>query len=118
MIVRHHAGPRLSHAVEYPASSVPVVTAGEVADALSADITGQTQQTLAKLGSLLAEVGTDKTKLVSAYVWLAAISDFAAMNAVWESWIAEGCAPARACVEARLADPRIKVEIQLFAVKP
>jgi enamine deaminase RidA (YjgF/YER057c/UK114 family) len=115
VIVRHHAGPRLSHAVEYPASSVPVVTAGEVADDLSADITGQT---LAKLGSLLAEAGTDKTKLVSAYVWLAAISDFAAMNAVRESWIAEGCAPARACVEARLADPRIKVEIQLFAVKP
>lgn len=117
MITRHHAGARLSHAVEFPLSGTMVVTAGEVADDSSADIAGQTEQVLAKIDRLLAEAGTGKDSLVAAYVWLPDIGDFGGMNAVWEAWLPSGKAPVRACVEARLADPKLKVEIQVLAVK-
>jgi enamine deaminase RidA (YjgF/YER057c/UK114 family) len=117
MITRHQAGPRLAHAVEYPLSGTMVVTAGETADDVSVDVAAQTGQVLAKLDGLLAQAGTDKRSMVSAYIWLADIGDFAAMNAVWETWVVPGQTPTRACVEAKLADPRIKVEIQVFAVK-
>ncbi len=117
MITRHSPGPRLSHAVEYPLNGTMVATAGEVADDPNADITAQTKQTLAKIDALLAGAGTSKNNLVAAYIWLPNIGDFDAMNAVWEAWIAPGKAPVRACVEAKLADPRLKIEIQVFAVK-
>jgi enamine deaminase RidA (YjgF/YER057c/UK114 family) len=94
-----------------------VATAGEVADDWNADITVQTQQTLAKIDALLIAAGTSKHELVAGYVWLSDISDFNAMNAVWEAWVVPGKTPVRACVEAKLADPRLKVEIQVFAVK-
>ncbi len=117
MITRYEPGARLSHAVAYPLSGTVVLTAGEVADNPAGDITAQTKETLAKIDRLLAEAGTDKTSLVSAYIWLPDIADFAAMNVVWEAWLPTGAAPVRACVEARLADPRLKVEIQVSALK-
>ncbi|PZQ47273.1 MAG: hypothetical protein DI556_17520 [Rhodovulum sulfidophilum] len=117
MITRIQPGTRLSHAVTFPLSGTLVMTAGEVADDPEANITVQTEQVLAKIDALLAEAGTDKTALLGAYVWLPDIGDFAAMNAVWDAWLPEGGAPVRACVEAKLADPRLKVEIQVTALK-
>lgn len=117
MITRIQPGTRLSHAVTFPLSGTLVMTAGEVANDTSGDITAQTKDVLAKIDALLAEAGTDKTALLSAYIWLPDIGDFAAMNAVWDAWLPAGAAPVRACVEARLADPKLKVEIQVTALK-
>lgn len=118
MISRYQIGPRLSHAVEFPLTGSMVATAGEVADDLAANVTEQTAQVLAKIDRLLADCGADKKDIVVAYIWLSDISDFDAMNHVWEAWLPENMAPTRACVEAKMADPRIRVEIQVFAVKP
>ena len=104
MITRIQPGARLSHAVTVPLSGSLVMTAGEVADDLDADITVQTRQTLAKIDRLLAEAGTDKAALLSAYIWLPDIADYDAVNAVWDAWVPAGGAPVRACVQAGLAD--------------
>ena len=85
--------------------------AGQVADDTSADVKGQTQQILAKIDRLLAEAGTDKTKLLSANIWLSNMSNFAAMNEIWDAWVAQGHTPARATVESKLAGPQYLVEI-------
>ena len=95
-----------------------VYLAGQVADDYSADVPEQTRQTLAKIDGLLAEAGTDKSNLLSAQVWVTHMSTFADMNAVWDAWVAPGNAPARACVEARLARPGILVEIMVVAAIP
>jgi enamine deaminase RidA (YjgF/YER057c/UK114 family) len=84
---------------------------GQVADDPSQDVKGQTQQILAKIDKLLAQVGLDKTKILSANIWLAdsptrRLADyktFNEMNEVWDAWVPEGEAPARACVESKLA---------------
>jgi len=88
---------------------------GMIPEDTSADITGQVQQALAEIDSLLARGGSDKTKILSAVIWLADISDFAAMNKVWDAWVVPGQTPARATVEARLNDPKMKVEIMVVA---
>jgi enamine deaminase RidA (YjgF/YER057c/UK114 family) len=85
--------------------------AGQVADDPSADVKGQTTQILAKIDKLLAQLGADKTRILSASIWLADYSSFAAMNEVWDAWVPEGHAPARACVESKLAFPQYTVEI-------
>jgi len=113
MIARIDPGPRMSKAVVHNGT---VYTAGQVADDTSADVTVQTQQVLAKIDAILARAGTDKSRVLSASVWLADIgSSFEAMNAVWDAWIAPGNAPARATVETRLAAPGYKVEIAVIA---
>lgn len=117
MIIRHATTARLSHAVELPLTGTLVITAGEVADDPGADIVRQTEQVLAKIDALLAQAGSHKDNAVAAYIWLPDIADFEAMNSVWDKWITPGKAPARACVEAKLADPRLKVEIQVIAAK-
>lgn len=89
--------------------------AGQVADDLSADVSTQTRETLAKIDALLAEAGTDKTQILSAQVWLATMEDAPKMNAVWEAWMPDGDAPARATVGASLATPRHLVEIKVEA---
>jgi enamine deaminase RidA (YjgF/YER057c/UK114 family) len=89
--------------------------AGQVADDLSADLTVQTQQTLAKIDTLLAEAGTDKTRILTAQIWLASMADAPKMNAVWEAWMPEGAAPARATVGAPLATDRHLIEIKVVA---
>lgn len=85
--------------------------AGQVPSDGKSDITAQTQQVLGKLDRWLAAAGTDKSRLLTAQVFLADVADFAAMNAVWEAWIPEGQAPARITVGSPLADPDFKVEI-------
>ena len=113
-IERKQVGKRLSGLVIHRASGT-VYLAGQVPDDLTADISGQTRQVLAHIDALLAEAGTDKSKILSATIYLADMGDFAAMNAVWEDWVVPGQTPARATVEAKLAAPGYRVEIQVVA---
>lgn len=80
-----------------------------------ASVTDQTKAVLAEIDRLLAMVGTDKTKILTAQIWMADMADFAEMNAVWDAWVAEGHAPARATGESALATPEYKVEIIVTA---
>ena len=112
MIQRLHPGPRMSQAVVHGNT---VYLAGQVADDPSADVAGQTRQVLANIDKLLAAAGTDKTRILSATIYLADIGTFAQMNSVWDAWVPEGHTPARATVEAKLAAPQYKVEIQVVA---
>jgi len=92
-----------------------VYLAGQVASDASADITVQTQQVLQKIDTLLAEAGSNKNNILSAQIWIASMGHFAQMNEVWDAWIADGHAPARACIEARLASPDLLVEVGIVA---
>ncbi len=103
---------RMSRAVIHNGT---VYFCGQVAKDYDADITGQTRTTLEKLDALLESVGSDKTKLLSATIYIKSMDDFQAMNAVWDAWVPEGYAPARACVEANMASPKLLVEISLTA---
>lgn len=89
--------------------------AGQVPTDYTADIGTQTEQVLAKIDALLAQAGTDKSKLLSATIWLSDLRYFPEMNAKWDAWVPEGHAPARATVQAALADPQIKIEIGIIA---
>jgi enamine deaminase RidA (YjgF/YER057c/UK114 family) len=111
-IQRHNVGKRLSEIVVHGNT---IYLAGEVPDDGSADITGQTEQVLGKIQKLLEKVGSDKSKLLSAQIFLPDMKDFAAMNAVWEKWVMAGQTPARATIEAKLANPAYKVEIMCIA---
>jgi enamine deaminase RidA (YjgF/YER057c/UK114 family) len=84
---------------------------------LSKDIKGQTKDVLDQIDALLETHGTDNTRLLQALIWVKDIKDRGAMNEVWEPWLPKDAAPARACVEAALADPRILVEIMVTACK-
>lgn len=106
-------GQRMSQAVIH---GNLVFLAGQVAQrAPGASVTEQTQDIVARIDELLAEAGSDKTKLLSATIWITDMATFNEMNAVWDAWVAPGCAPARACVEARLAAPQFTVEIAVVA---
>jgi enamine deaminase RidA (YjgF/YER057c/UK114 family) len=111
-IKRISPGPRLSQAVVYGET---VYVAGQVASDASADAAGQTKQILTQIDALLAQAGSDKSRVLWANVWLADMGDYAAMNGEWESWIPAGQTPARATVEAKLAMPQFKVEIACVA---
>jgi enamine deaminase RidA (YjgF/YER057c/UK114 family) len=111
-IKRIDPGPRLSQAVVYGDT---VYVAGQVAADTSTDAAGQTRQILNRIDALLAQAGSDKTKVLWANVWLADMGDYAAMNGEWESWIPKGETPARATVEAKLAAPQYRVEIACVA---
>ena len=113
-IERINVGSRMSQAV---AHGNTVYLAGQVADDTGADVAGQTRQILAKIEGLLAEAGTDKSKILSANVWLSDISTFQQMNEVWDAWVTPGSPPARACVESKLAGPQYKVEIMVVAAR-
>jgi enamine deaminase RidA (YjgF/YER057c/UK114 family) len=113
-ITRHHGNQRMSQIVIHGDT---IYLAGQVAADASADITVQTQQVLQKVDDLLAEAGSDNSKILSAQIWIASMGHFAAMNAVWDAWVPEGCAPARACIEARLASPDLLVEVGVIAAR-
>ena len=93
-----------------------VFVAGQVAEDREAGIAGQTRDVLAAIDALLAEAGTSKARLVAVNVFLPHITDFDAMNEVYDAWIDPANPPARACVEARLADPDLRVEMTAVAV--
>lgn len=116
-VQRYHTSDRMSQIVEYPLSGSIVVLAGQVASNPALDIRGQTADILGRIDALLNEANTRKSAITHAYVWLKDAADFDAMNSVWDKWAAGGDAPARACVQAPLADPRLLVEIQVFAWK-
>lgn len=115
MITYIGQGPRLSAATVRPPF---VFVSGQVPDDLATGVEDQARQVLAKIDTILAQAGTDKAHILSATVWLAAIGDFAAFNTVWDAWVPPDAAPARACVESRLAHPAIKVEIGCVAALP
>lgn len=114
MVERLHTGPRMSQAVVHGNT---VYIAGQVASDPSTDVAGQTRQVLGAIDALLAEAGSDKTRILSATIYLADIGTFGQMNTVWDVWIAPGHTPARATVEAKLAAPAYKVEIQVIAAR-
>jgi enamine deaminase RidA (YjgF/YER057c/UK114 family) len=93
-----------------------VYLAGQVAlDAPGAAVAEQTKNVLDRIDKLLAEAGTDKSKLLSATIWLADMDTFNEMNAVWDAWVSPGNTPCRACVNAQLAAPQYNVEIAVIA---
>ena len=93
-----------------------VYTAGQVAQgAPGGTIAEQTADILNSIDTLLEKAGTDKSKLISATIWITDMGDFAAMNLVWDAWVSPGNTPGRACVEARLAAPQFNVEIAVIA---
>ena len=111
-IQRHNVGKRLSEIVVHNGVAY---LAGEVPDDTSKDITGQAEEVLGKIERLLKQVGSDKTKLLSAQIFLPDMGDFAGMNKAWEAWVVPGQTPARATIEAKLANPAYKVEIMCIA---
>jgi enamine deaminase RidA (YjgF/YER057c/UK114 family) len=113
-IQRHNTGKRLSEIVVHNGT---IYLAGEVPDDTSKDITGQTEEVLAKIDKLLAQVGSDKTKLLSAQIFLPDMKDFPGMNVAWEKWVPPGQTPARATIEAKLANAAYKVEIMCIAAQ-
>jgi enamine deaminase RidA (YjgF/YER057c/UK114 family) len=113
-IQRIGVGPRMSKAVVH---GDRVYLAGIVADDTSADVKGQTEQILATIDALLAEAGSDKTKLLKANIWLSDMSTFGEMNAAWDAWVVAGHTPARATVESKLAGPQYTVEIMVEAAR-
>lgn len=112
MIQRIQPGKRYSEAV---VANGLVFLSGMVPEALDGDATTQTANVLAQIDALLAEVGITKHRIVEATIYLADMADYNAMNAAWDLWVTEGQAPARATVEARLANPQWKVEIKVTA---
>ena len=112
MIQRSQKGSRMSQAVSHGGL---VYIAGQVAEDRKAGIEAQTGDVLGKIDALLKEAGTDRSKLLAVNVFLPAIVDFDAMNGVYDAWIDPANPPARACVEARLADPDLRVEMTAVA---
>jgi enamine deaminase RidA (YjgF/YER057c/UK114 family) len=92
-----------------------VYTAGQVPDDMSLDVTGQARQVLAKIDDLLKLAGTDKSRVLTAQVWLRTIDDLAAMNAVWDSWVVQGKTPTRCCGKVEMNNPNCRIEILVVA---
>jgi|TARA_B100000809_G_scaffold247647_1_gene276905 enamine deaminase RidA (YjgF/YER057c/UK114 family) len=93
-----------------------IYLAGQVGN-LGDSVAEQTKTCLEKVELLLNEAGSDKTRILQTTIWLADISDFANMNEVWDAWIKPGTSPARACGEAKLAKPGLKIEVTLVAAR-
>lgn len=113
-VKRINPGPRMSQAVVHGNT---VYLAGLTAGDTTKDVKSQTAQILAKIDALLGQAGTDKSRIVSANIWLTDISTFSQMNEVWDAWVSPGNPPARATVEAKLASPDCKVEIMVQAAR-
>jgi len=105
-IERHETGPRMSKAVIHGDT---VYLAGIVADnPKGKSMAEQTNNILSQIDGFLAMAGTNKTKLLSANIWISDMAHFAEMNSVWDAWVSPGNTPARATVEAKLASPDYK----------
>jgi enamine deaminase RidA (YjgF/YER057c/UK114 family) len=114
-INRIDVGTRLSKVVIHGDT---VYLAGLTADKTAGQSVGaQTQEILATIDGLLAKAGTEKSKLLQATIWLQDIRTVDEMNKVWDAWVPQGCAPARACIEARLQSPAKMVEIRVTAAR-
>jgi enamine deaminase RidA (YjgF/YER057c/UK114 family) len=113
-IERLHTNQRMSQTVVH---NDTIYLAGQVAADPSVGVTEQTRQILGQIDGLLGEVGSDKTRILMATIWLSDIATFAEMNAAWDAWVPAGHTPARACVESRLAGEAWKVEIRVVAAR-
>lgn len=114
-IQRFETGPRMSQAVVHGNT---VYLAGVVANTAKGEgVAKQTQEILSIIDGHLAKAGTDKSKLLSANIYITDMKNFAEMNAVWDGWVSPGNTPARATVEAKLAAPQYLVEIMVVAAK-
>lgn len=111
-IERNGVGPRMSEIVLHKGT---VYLCGQVATDNSTGIKEQTRSMLENVASLLARAGSGRGRILSATIYLLDMKDYAAMNEVWDAWLPAGHAPARACVEARLADPDLLVEVSIVA---
>lgn len=113
-IERFHTGPRMSKIVRYGGL---VYLCGQTAGGVEGldDITAQTKEMLSRVDALLNEAGTDRSRILSATIYLKDMTDFSGMNAAWEAWVPADSAPARATVEARLASPHLLVEVSVVA---
>ena len=110
-IKRIECGNRMSMAVVHNGIAYLAGQVGKPGES----VTEQTREVLAQVDRLLAEAGSDKTRILTAQIWLADMADFAEMNAVWDAWVPQGHCPARATGEAKLATPDYKVEIIVTA---
>ena len=111
-ITRTNTTPRMSRIVEHNGT---IYLCGQTAKDASKGIKEQTVTTLEKVEELLESVGADKTDILSVTIYIRDMKDFAAMNVVWDAWVAQGHQPARACVEARMARPELLVEMMVVA---
>jgi enamine deaminase RidA (YjgF/YER057c/UK114 family) len=112
-IQRYHSNARMSKIVQYGGL---VFLCGQTASGSAlAPIEDQTREVLRRIDTLLAEAGSDRSRLLSATVYLKHMDDFAAMNATWEAWMPSGAAPARTTVQANLASPDLLIEITVVA---
>ncbi|AUM75821.1 RidA family protein [Paracoccus jeotgali] len=110
MIERFHTNARMSRIVRHNGT---VYLCGQVGEGET--VTEQTRDCLSRVDSLLTEAGSTRRDILAATIWLAHMSDYPAMNEVWDDWIPAGCAPARACAEARLAGSDLLVEVIVTA---
>jgi enamine deaminase RidA (YjgF/YER057c/UK114 family) len=113
-IKRLHVGKTLSEAAIHNGT---VYLAGQIAEDITQDITGQTREVLGHIDRLLVEAGSDKTRILMCQIFIANLKDFGAMNAVWNEWVADGNAPPRATVEAKLFKPEWLVEMVVTAAQ-
>jgi enamine deaminase RidA (YjgF/YER057c/UK114 family) len=111
-IQRIEPGARMSEAVIHGGK---IYTAGVVADAAGKSVYEQTKDILAQIDAILAQAGSDKTRILKANIWLADITTFSEMNKAWDAWVTPGKTPARATVEAKLASANYGVEIMVEA---
>lgn len=107
-----HVGPRLSEAAIH---NGVVYLAGQIAEDTTQNIDGQTREVLGHIDRLLAEAGSDKSRILMCQIYLADIKDIAAMNAIWDEWVPAGHTPPRATVQAALARPELLIEIVVIA---
>ncbi len=113
-IERHEVGPRMSQCVVH---NDTVYLAGQVDGDASPSAGEQTKRILERIDDLLETAGTDKSKLLTATIWISDMRFFSEMNEVWDAWVSAGNTPARACVEARLATTKFLVEIRVTAAR-
>jgi enamine deaminase RidA (YjgF/YER057c/UK114 family) len=113
-IKRLHVGKALSEAAIHNGT---VYLAGQIAEDLTQNIEGQTREVLGHIDRLLAEAGSDKSRILMCQIFLADMKDYGGMNAAWNEWVAEGHSPPRATVEAKLAKPEWLVEIVVTAAQ-
>lgn len=110
-IDRFHVNERRSRLVKYNGMCF---LSGQFSDS-GADVATQTRETLAKVDALLAEAGTDKSRVLTAEVWITTMADFDAMDSVWKEWVSPGNPPTRCCAAVTLGDPDMRVEIMIMA---
>ena len=111
-IERRHTNQRMSRIVTH---NNTIYLCGRVCSDATKDITEQTQTMLDKVDALLLEANSDKEHVLSATVYISDMANFKAMNDVWDAWVPEGHAPARACVQAAMARPELLVEVSIVA---